>query len=129
MKSYRILLIDDDRSLCEVLEFNLQEQGYQVDTAFTGKQGLAKFKKQDYHLVITDMKMPGMDGLQVLKELRKAKPQTMVIIITAFASVETAAEAMRLGAYKYITKPINLEEFNHMARHALERFQLVEENQ
>jgi two-component system NtrC family response regulator len=129
MKSYRILLIDDDRSLAEVMEFNLQEQGYQVDTAFTGKQGLAQFKEQDYHLVITDMKMPGMDGMQVLKELRKAKPQPMVIMITAFASVGMAVEAMKLGAYDYITKPINLDEFNFMIKHALERYQLVEENQ
>jgi two-component system NtrC family response regulator len=129
MKSYRILLIDDDRSLCKVMEFNLQEQGYQVDTTSTGEQGLARFKEQDYHLVITDMKMPGIDGMQVLKELRKTKPQPMVIMITAFASVGMAVEAMKLGAYDYITKPINLEEFNLMVRHALERYQLVEENQ
>jgi two-component system response regulator PilR (NtrC family) len=75
------------------------------------------------------MKMPGMDGMQVLKELQKTKPQTMVIIITAFASEEMAAEAIKLGAYEYITKPINLEDFNHMVRNALERFQLVEKNQ
>jgi DNA-binding NtrC family response regulator len=129
MKSYHILLIDDDRSLCEVLEFNLKEQGYKVDTVFTGKQGFAQLKKRNYHLVITDMKMPGMDGMQVLKELQKTKPQTMVIIITAFASEEMAAEAIKLGAYEYITKPINLEDFNHMVRNALERFQLVEKNQ
>ncbi len=128
LKNYRILLIDDDRSLCEVMEFNLNEQGYQVDTAATGEQGLAHFKRRDYQLVITDMKMPGIDGLQVLKELRQLQPQVMVIMITAFASVEMAVEAMKLGAYDYLTKPVNLDEFNLTIKHAQERYQLVEEN-
>jgi two-component system NtrC family response regulator len=128
LKNYRILLIDDDRSLCEVMEFNLREQGYRVDTASTGEQGLALFQQHNYALVITDMKMPGMDGMQVLKELHSIKPQVLVIMITAFASVEMAVEAMKLGAYDYVTKPVNLDEFNLTVKHALERYQLTEEN-
>ncbi len=128
LKNYRILLIDDDRSLCEVMEFSLKEQGYKVDTASTGEQGLARFEKRDYQLVITDIKMPGMDGMQLLKELHKIQPQVMVIMITAFASIEMAVEAMKLGAYDYLTKPVNLDEFNLTVKHALERYSLLEEN-
>jgi two-component system NtrC family response regulator len=129
MRGYRILLIDDDRSLVEVMEFNLKEQGYKVDTALSGEQGLTLFNRRAYQLVITDMKMPGMDGMQVLKSLRQIRPQVMVIMITAFGSVEMAVEAMKLGAYDYLTKPLNLDEFNLIVRHALERYQLLEENQ
>jgi DNA-binding NtrC family response regulator len=123
-----ILLIDDDRSLCEVMEFNLKEQGYAVDTAYSAAQGLARFEKQKYCLVITDIKMPGMDGMQLLEQLRKINPEVMVIMITAFGTVEMAVSAMRLGAYDYITKPLNLEEVNLTVKYAIERYQLLQEN-
>ncbi len=108
--------------------FNLTEQGYRVDIAHSGSEALSLFAGKNYQLVITDMKMPGMDGTQVLKELHRIKPDIMVIMITAFASVEMAVEAMKQGAYDYITKPINLDDFNLTVKHALERYGLLEEN-
>src|SRR5512137_3006494 len=86
------------------------------------------FDEQDPELVITDMKMPGMDGLQVLKEIRERSPETLVIIITAFGAVDAAVEAMKMGAYDYITKPFNRDELKLVVRKALQMSTLAEEN-
>ncbi len=107
----KILVIDDDISFRRVLEYNLQEEGHEVLTAASGEAGLALFDEQQPTLVITDMKMPGMDGLQVLKAVKERSPRTLVIIITAFGAVDTAVEAMKLGAYDFITKPFNRDQF------------------
>jgi len=103
----KILVIDDDTSLRRVLEYNLQEEGYEVETAASGEDGLKMFKQLQPDLVITDMKMSGMDGLKVLNSVKESAPDTLVIIITAFGTVDVAVEAMKAGAYDYITKPFN----------------------
>src|SRR5512138_462186 len=100
-----ILVIDDDASLRRVLEYNLKEEGYEVFTTDTGEEGLLIARQHTPDLVITDMKMPGMNGLQVLKMLKENAPDTLVIIITAFGQIDAAVQAMKLGAYDYITKP------------------------
>ena len=94
----QILLIDDDASLRRVTEFNLQEAGFQVWTAADGTAGLELFRRHRPHLVITDVQMPGLSGYQVLEEVLKLEPHTLVVIITAFSSVEKAVEAMKAGA-------------------------------
>ncbi|OGT95887.1 MAG: Fis family transcriptional regulator [Geobacteraceae bacterium GWB2_52_12] len=124
----RILIIDDDTSLRRVLEYNLQEAGYAVATAASGEEGLRLFEEVDPALVITDMKMPGMDGSQVLKAVKERSPETLVIIITAFGTVDVAVEAMKLGAYDYITKPFNREELRMTVNKALEFTGLAAEN-
>ena len=124
----KILVIDDDISFRRVLEYNLQEEGYEVLTAAAGDEGLRLFDEHGPDLVITDMKMPGMDGLQVLKEIRELSPETLVIIITAFGAVDAAVEAMKLGAYDYITKPFNRDELKLVVRKALQMSILAEEN-
>ncbi len=106
----KILIIDDDTSLRRVLEYNLQEAGYAVATAQSGEEGLGLFDEVKPALVITDMKMPGMDGMQVLKAVKGRSPETLVIMITAFGTVDIAVEAMKAGAYDYITKPFNRDE-------------------
>jgi two-component system NtrC family response regulator len=124
----RILVIDDDASLRRVLEYNLQEEGYDVQVASSGEEGVYLFGQSSPALVITDMKMSGMDGLSVLKEIKERSPETLVIIITAFGTVDAAVEAMKAGAYDYITKPFNRDELKLTVRKALRFNGLAEEN-
>jgi DNA-binding NtrC family response regulator len=124
----KILVIDDDTSLRRVLEYNLQEEGYQVQTAASGEEGVYWFGQSQPNLVITDMKMPGMDGLTVLKSIKERSPETLVIIITAFATVDVAVEAMKAGAHDYITKPFNRDELRMTVKKALQFSGLTEEN-
>ena len=124
----KILVIDDDTSLRRVLEYNLQEAGYEVTTAASGEAGLRLFAEETPALVITDMKMPGMDGMQVLKAVRESGPETLVIMITAFGTVDVAVEAMKAGAYDYITKPFNRDELRLIVAKALQFNGLAAEN-
>ena len=124
----KILIIDDDTSLRRVLEYNLQEAGYQVSAAASGEEGLRQFNEDTPALVITDMKMPGMDGMQVLQAIKERSPETLVIIITAFGTVDIAVEAMKAGAYDYITKPFNRDELRLTVAKALQFSGLTNEN-
>ncbi|BDV42140.1 acetoacetate metabolism regulatory protein AtoC [Geotalea uraniireducens] len=124
----KILVIDDDVSLRRVLEYNLQEEGYDVFAAASGEAGLELFAAEGAALVITDVKMPGIDGLQVLKEIKARAPETLVLVITAFGAVDMAVEAMKLGAYDYITKPFNRDELRLTVRKALQFTGLAAEN-
>jgi two-component system NtrC family response regulator len=124
----KILIIDDDTSLRRVLEYNLQEAGYAVGTAASGEEGLQLFDEVSPALVITDMKMPGMDGMQVLNEIKERSPETLVIMITAFGTVDIAVEAMKAGAYDYITKPFNRDELRLTVAKALQFSGLTVEN-
>ena len=102
-----ILIIDDDASLRRILEYNLLEAGYAVTAVASGEEGLRTLQSERYSLVITDMKMPGIDGMGVLRGVKELSPETLVIIITAFGTIDIAVEAMKSGAYDYITKPFN----------------------
>ncbi|MDA8412907.1 MAG: sigma-54 dependent transcriptional regulator [Desulfobacteraceae bacterium] len=124
----KILIIDDDNSLRRVLEYNLQEEGYDVQAASSGEEGLYWFGQSKPDLVISDMKMTGMDGLMVLKSIKERSPETLVIIITAFGTVDVAVEAMKNGAYDYITKPFNRDELKLTVKKALRFNGLSEEN-
>ncbi len=124
----KILVIDDDSSLRRVLEYNLQEAGYRVNAAASGEEGVRLFADDIPTLVITDMKMPGMDGMQVLRAIKERSPETPVIIITAFGTVDVAVDAMKLGAYDYITKPFNRDELLLVVSKALQFTGLFAEN-
>jgi DNA-binding NtrC family response regulator len=124
----KILVIDDDNSLRRVLEYNLQEEGYEVLSAASGEEGLRLFGEFQPDLVITDMKMPGMDGLMVLRAVRELSSEMLVIIITAFGTVDVAVEAMKAGAYDYITKPFNRDALRMTVRKALQFSGLSSEN-
>jgi two-component system NtrC family response regulator len=124
----KILVIDDDTSLRRVLEYNLQEEGYEVQAASSGEEGLYLFGLSQPNLVITDMKMSGMDGLTVLRSIKERSPETLVMIITAFGTVDVAVEAMKAGAYDYITKPFNRDALKLTVRKALQFNGLAEEN-
>ncbi|MFH1842186.1 MAG: sigma-54 dependent transcriptional regulator [bacterium] len=126
----RILLIDDDRSLREVIAFILTEAGHEVVTAADGDAGIAAFAEQRPDLVLTDMRMPGQDGMAVLRQVREAERQTPppVIILTAHGSVEQAVEAMKLGAFTYILKPFDRDELRLTVEQALHTRYLETDN-
>ncbi len=105
-----ILIVDDERVQCEMLAGFLRKQGYRPDTAENGRIALEKFKIGSFDLVLTDQRMPEMEGLQLLKEIKRLNPETVVVIMTAFGSVSSAVAAMKEGAYDYLTKPIDLDE-------------------
>jgi len=124
----RILVIDDDNSFRRVLEYNLQEEGYEVLSASSGEDGLVLFEEHHPELVITDMKMSGISGFDVLKAVKRQSPDTLVIIITAFGAVDKAVKAMKLGAYDYVTKPMNRDELKLVVQKALQLSNLSIEN-
>ena len=130
MRKNKILLIDDDSSLLRVTEYGLKEKGYAV-FAFPDPKSALNFlrKDEEIDLVLSDLALPDMDGIAVLKEVKIFAPQTKVIIITAFATVETAVEAMKQGASDYITKPFSQDELILVVKKALKEKFLEEENQ
>ncbi len=128
MASGLILVVDDDASQRRLIEFWLQEEGYSVITASDGKAGLHAFEQKSPCLVITDLRMPGMDGLDLLGRIRGMNQEAPVILITAFGTVGNAVDAMKLGAADYILKPLNPDELKLSVHRALERKQLVDEN-
>jgi DNA-binding NtrC family response regulator len=120
MMSDRILIIDDEETLCYFLKESLDEKGYQAITSYTAADGLEVVNRQQIDLVLLDLKLPDGDGLDVLYEISKVDSSLPVIVLTAHAGVESAVQAMKLGAYDYLEKPINLEELSITAAKALE---------
>ncbi len=123
-----ILLVDDDPSLLRVTEYQLQSAGYRVITATEGKQGLHTFREHKPELVVTDIKMPGMDGMELLAEIKRIAPHALVIMITAHGSIDTAIQAMKTGAYDYICKPFEKDELLLTVEKALDYQNLMKEN-
>ncbi len=107
---FRILIVDDEKVQLEILEGFLVKQGYEATAAEDGQRALEKFKNGSFDLVLTDYRMPGMDGIQLLREVRRLQPEAVVVIMTAYGTVGTAVAAMKEGAYDYLTKPIDLDE-------------------
>ena len=124
----RILVVDDERSMQEFLEILLRKEGYDVTTAGDVETALVALDSDDYDLVITDIQMPGRSGLDLLRALRDSQPEALVVMITAFATTETAIAAMKEGAYDYITKPFKVDEILLVVQKALEKKLLAHEN-
>jgi two-component system NtrC family response regulator len=125
--SKSILVVDDDESLRRIMQLQLEEAGFTALAVSNGADALARMEDFAPALVITDLKMPGMSGLELLGNLRHGFPETTVIIITAFGAVSTAVEAMKAGAYDYITKPVDYEQLLLVIQRAMERGRLLEE--
>jgi two-component system NtrC family response regulator len=123
-----ILIVDDEKNYLIVLEALLSDVGYEVLTAADASKGLEMVRSHDLDLVITDMRMPGMDGMEFLARLHSQQPELPVIIMTAYATVEKAVEAMKRGAFDYITKPFKNDELKLTIRKAIEMHRLVREN-
>jgi two-component system response regulator PilR (NtrC family) len=129
MAEARVLIVDDEQSMRELLGIMLRQVGYDVTQADGGEAAIQTLKTSDtFDLVITDLRMRKADGLAVLKAAKEHSPHTVVLVVTAFASTETAVEAMKLGAYDYVTKPFKLDELKLTIANALERKRLQDEN-
>ncbi|HEX9902602.1 MAG TPA: sigma-54 dependent transcriptional regulator [Acidobacteriota bacterium] len=124
----RVLIIDDDPAILDSCGQVLRREGYAVQEARDGRGGLALFSAESFHLILLDLKLPGMDGLEVLRRIKDISPETAVIMITGYASIETAVEAVKLGAFDYLSKPFTPEEFRVATRRALNGRKMLIEN-
>jgi signal transduction histidine kinase len=122
----RILVVDDESNVLLTLKVILQEEGYRVDTASDGLEAVEAIRSNHYDLVLTDLKMPEVDGLELLAELQKSSPTTVTIMMTGYGSVDTAIDAVRLGAYEYLLKPMEVVDLKLAVRRSLERKRLSE---
>ncbi len=124
----RILIVDNEKGMRDFLSIFLRKEGYVVEAAENGERALKVLEKDIFDLVITDIKMPGMSGLDLLSAVKRISPETMTVMMTAFASTETAIEAMKEGASDYLTKPFQIEEIRLRIQNVLERRKLHREN-
>ena len=124
----KILVVDDEQGLREVLSIMLKRAGYAVTSVSDGEEAIEQLQKEIFDLVITDLRMPKVDGMEVLRAVKSASPETVVLIITAFATADSAVEAMKQGAYDYLTKPFQVDEVQLIIRNALEKRRLTTEN-
>ena len=123
----KILIIDDEKAICNTLKEILQYEKYDVDIANDGEEGVKKAKAELYDLVLCDIKMPKMDGLEVLAMLQQINPEMPVVMISGHGTIETAVDAIRKGAYDYISKPPDLNRLLITVRNALDRSTLITE--
>jgi two-component system response regulator PilR (NtrC family) len=123
-----ILVVDDEQSMQEFLEILLQREGHDVTSCGSAREALVALEHNDFDLLLTDIQMPGMSGLELLDQARRLAPDTLVILITAFGSTESAVEAMKNGAYDYLTKPCSVDEIRLVVEKALEKQDLSAEN-
>lgn len=123
-----ILVVDDEVNQRQILSGYLKRKGYKVLEADSGKKGVQVASTNIVDVVLTDYKMPDKNGMELLKEIKQNNPETVVIVMTAFGTIENAVEAMRLGAYDYLTKPIELDELDLLLQRIIERQQLISEN-
>jgi two-component system response regulator PilR (NtrC family) len=128
-RSARILVVDDERSLREFLEIFFRREGFAVQTAASADEALVAVGADDFDVVVSDVQLGGSSGLELLRAVKDAAPDTVVIMITAFATTESAIEAMKQGAYDYITKPFKVDELRLVIEKALEKKLLADENQ
>jgi DNA-binding NtrC family response regulator len=124
----KILIVDDEESIRDILARKLQSEGFDYQTAADGKEALWKLFMEDFHLVLMDIKMPGLSGMEALPKIVTDHPDTCVVMITAISDIQTAVEAMKLGALDYLTKPFNLDDLLIRVERALERRRLLMEN-
>ena len=123
-----ILLIDDDVNLNRVTQFQLEENEYRVTTAFNGLEGIEKFKKKITDIILTDLQMPKLSGMELIKEIRKINRDVIIIVITAYGSIENAIKACKLGADEYITKPFGIDELIFTIEKAARFKELMSQN-
>jgi len=127
-RKYSILVVDDERLIRESLYEILRIEGFKARMAASAEEALRVLAGQRIDLIVTDLKLPGTSGIGLLEEVRKDDPETEVIIITGFGTIESAVEAMKKGAYDYVTKPINDEEIKMVIRKIVEKKEILEEN-
>jgi two-component system, OmpR family, alkaline phosphatase synthesis response regulator PhoP len=127
MERKPILVVDDEKNICLTVSQSLKTLDISVQTAADGEEALQKLRSESFGLVFLDLKMPGMDGMEVLNKIKKGWPKIRVIIITAHGTIESAVEAMKLGAADFIQKPFSPDDIRELAKSVLERDELDEE--
>ncbi len=128
MDKPKVLVIDDEKSICDLLKKFIEKKGYDVSTAENGMDGIALAKRERIDVAICDIKMPGMTGLEVTREIKKVDQRIPILIITAFPTMDSAIEAIKSGAYDYLVKPVHLEEIGQKVDRALSSRKIMEEN-
>jgi DNA-binding NtrC family response regulator len=129
MKDYNILIIDDESAQRDVLSGYLKKKGYKIFSASSGKEGIEITKNNPVDIILSDYKMPDLNGIEVLEHVKKINPEISFVIVTAYGTVENAVKAMRLGAFDYISKPVDLDELDLMLERIIEHKNLKSENQ
>ncbi len=127
-KKISLLIVDDEESVRDSLYNWFLEDGYRVERAEHAKKALSMLESDHFDIILADVKMPGMDGLEMLRRIKSLKKDSVVIVMTAFATVDTAVQALKDGAYDYITKPFDPDDLSHLIRNASKQIQLTEEN-
>ena len=127
-KKIRILVVDDEPAVRDALGDWLREDGYEVGAAANGYEAVDMAKERDWNIMLLDLKMPGMDGLETMQQVKKISPEIEIIMVTAYATVDTAVEAMRVGAYDYLVKPVDPEELDLQIKKIVSHQNLVLEN-
>jgi DNA-binding NtrC family response regulator len=127
-ENIRILVVDDEQIVLRSLSEWFRDDGYFVGTASTGKEALAKLTEEKWDIFMLDIKMPGMSGLELQKKIKEINPDSIIVMMTAYASVDSAVQALKQGAYDYLTKPFDPEHVGHLIQNAVERRKLSAEN-
>jgi len=128
-KKISILIVDDEESVRDSLYNWFIEDGFRVECAENAKRALTILESDQFDIILADIKMPGMDGLEMLRRIKSIKPDSIVIVMTAFATVDTAVKALKDGAYDYVTKPFDPDDLTHLIRNATKQISLVDENE
>ncbi len=127
-KKISILVVDDEESVRDSLNLWFTEDGYRVACAEDAKKALSMLESETFNIILADLKMPGMDGLEMLRRIKALDKDSIVIVMTAFASVDTAVKALKDGAYDYVTKPFDPDDLSHLIRNATMQISLSQEN-
>ncbi|HEY3371317.1 MAG TPA: sigma-54 dependent transcriptional regulator [Prolixibacteraceae bacterium] len=128
-KKISILIVDDEESVRDSLYNWFIEDGYRVECAENARKALAMLESDTFDIILADIKMPGMDGLEMLKRIKTLRKESIVIVMTAFATVDTAVQALKDGAFDYVTKPFDPDDLSHLIRNASKQISLMEENE
>lgn len=126
--TFRILVVDDNKELREILEEYLKEEGHDVNGSTNGRDALERHRKDPFDLIVTDLNMPEISGMELIRAVRKENPDTEFVIITGYASMDSAVEAVRMGAFDYIVKPFRMEELQVVVKNAREKIALKKLN-
>lgn len=126
MESFKVLLVDDEVEFLDTLVKRLTKRGLQIEKAKSGEEALARLKQQRFDVAVVDVRMPGLDGIQTLRELKKNDPLMEVIMLTGHASVEVAIQGMEIGAFDYLMKPMDTDELLFKLQDAFQRRQIQE---
>ena len=119
MNNYRIMVIDDEKIVGDMAKLSLEQEGYAVETFLNGETALARLREQKFDVVVTDLKMKGVDGMEVLRTVKQLYPDVKVIMITAFANLDTAIEALRGDVHDFFPKPVKIKELKASIQRAL----------